>query len=62
MADHKCEKCAFRGKYDRNPKSVLGRIWRWHTGWCPGWKAYMQSLDADKRMALAQKYQMKKFT
>ena len=61
MADHNCEKCGFRAKYDRNPKSLLGRIWRWHAGWCPGWNAYMRSLDAEKRIELANKYQLKKF-
>jgi hypothetical protein len=24
------------------PTSLLGRIWRWHTRWCPGWKAYQR--------------------
>jgi len=61
MAKHNCETCAFRAKYDRNPKSLLGRIWRWHAGWCPGWRAYMQSLDDEKRIALAEKYSMPKY-
>jgi hypothetical protein len=61
MADHNCEKCSFRAKYERNPKSLLGRIWRWHAGWCPGWNAYMRSLDDEKRVELARKYNMKKF-
>jgi hypothetical protein len=38
MAENNCEHCGFRAKYDNNPKSFLGRIWRWHAGWCPGWK------------------------
>lgn len=61
MADHNCEKCSFRKKYDRNPKSLLGRIWRWHAGWCPGWNGYMRSLDDEKRAGLAAKYKLKKF-
>jgi len=28
MADHNCEDCGFRAKYDNNPKSLLGRLWR----------------------------------
>jgi len=60
MAKHSCETCAFRAKYDNNPKSLLGRIWRWHAGWCPGWKAYMRSLEDDKRIELAEKYGMQK--
>jgi hypothetical protein len=22
----------------------LARIWRWHIGWCPSWKAYQKEL------------------
>lgn len=61
MADHNCEHCGFRAKYDANPKSLLGRIWRWHAGWCPGWKAYMRSLPAGQRIALAETYDLKKY-
>lgn len=61
MAEHNCENCAFRAKYDNNPKSILGRIWRWHANWCPGWKKYMKSLADDKRIGLAEKYNMPKF-
>ena len=31
MAIHSYSKCSFRAKYDNNPTSFLGRIWRWHT-------------------------------
>ena len=61
MAKHNCGDCGFRAKYDNNPKSILGRIWRWHAGWCPGWKAYMKSLSVEERIRLADKYDMKKF-
>jgi len=61
MSNHSCENCRFRAKYDNNPKSILGRIWRWHANWCPGWKAYMTSLSDDERIALAGKYSMKKY-
>lgn len=61
MAQSNCERCKFRARYDNNPRSLLGRIWRWHAGWCPGWKAYMRSLPDDKRIDLAQKYGMKKY-
>ena len=27
-----CETCGFRAKHDKNPKSLLGRLWRWHAG------------------------------
>ena len=51
-----CEKCRFRGTYDKNPKSFLGRIWKWHIGWCPGWKSYLKSLPAEKRDQLKKRY------
>ena len=61
MSDMKCENCGFRAKYDQNPRSILGRIWRWHAGWCPGWKAYMTSLPDEDRIRLAEKYDMNKY-
>jgi hypothetical protein len=61
MGDHNCESCSFRARYDANPKSLLGRLWRWHAGWCPGWKAYMNSLAPDRRDELARLYNLKKF-
>lgn len=44
---YKCEDCGWRKHYERKPKSILGRIWKWHTGFCPGWKAYQESLKVD---------------
>ena len=61
MAASNCETCAFRARYDRNPKSILGRLWRFHARWCPGWSAYMRSLHADERRRLAERYDLKKF-
>ena len=61
MAEKKCEKCKLRAKYDNNPKSILGRFWRWHANWCPGWKKYITSLPDDKRVSLADKYGMEKY-
>ncbi|MCD4769026.1 MAG: hypothetical protein K8R35_02520 [Bacteroidales bacterium] len=58
MDDHNCENCGFRAKYDNNPKSFLGRLWRWHTSWCPGWKAYIKSLSDDERIKLADRYNL----
>jgi len=60
MGSHNCETCKFRATYDNNPKSLLGRIWRWHASWCPGWKKYMSSLSGDERIILAEKYDLKK--
>ena len=25
-----CENCKLRAQYDKNPKSLVGRFWRWH--------------------------------
>jgi len=41
-----CENCALRKKAEANPNSLVGRFWRWHTTWCPGWKKYQKHLKA----------------
>ncbi|WP_428561885.1 MAG: hypothetical protein ACP59X_19975 [Solidesulfovibrio sp. DCME] len=41
---HACEKCPLRRLAEKKPQSFLARLWRWHTGWCPGWKRYQASL------------------
>ncbi|HPA73889.1 MAG TPA: hypothetical protein PKY31_16580 [Spirochaetota bacterium] len=56
MSQAKCEQCPFRAKYDSNPRSILGRIWRFHINFCPGWKSYMRSLPEDSKKALKEKY------
>ncbi|BBO68001.1 hypothetical protein DSCA_19310 [Desulfosarcina alkanivorans] len=52
----KCESCTFRRKFDQNPNSFWGRLWKWHIGWCPGWKLYLKSLDEAKRSQIRDKY------
>jgi len=61
MPESNCGNCAFRAKYDNNPQSLLGKIWRWHANWCPGWKQYMASLSEKERLEIARKYDMKKY-
>lgn len=61
MGKHTCAACAFRKKYDQAPKSFLGRLWRFHINWCPGFKSYICSLDEKERHDLAVKYGLKKF-
>jgi len=56
MAQARCENCPFRAKYDNNPRSLLGRFWRFHISFCPGWKSYMRSLPEDRRHELKAKY------
>lgn len=58
---HNCEQCKFRAYHDRKPRSVLGRLWRWHINFCPGWKAYFASLSPEERQALRDKYQFDKY-
>lgn len=40
-----CETCPMRKKAEANPKAFLSRLWKWHTSWCPGWKAYQKHLS-----------------
>ncbi len=56
-----CERCRFRARYDRAPQSLLGRLWRWHANWCPGWRRYMAALPPERRTELAKKYGMQKY-
>lgn len=44
-----CETCEMRKKSEANPNTLMARIWRWHTGWCPGWKAYQAHLASQKK-------------
>ncbi|MCC8153863.1 MAG: hypothetical protein LIP01_06410 [Tannerellaceae bacterium] len=60
MATHNCERCPIRAKYDKNPRSLLGRFWRWHINFCPGWKKYMQAQDETVQNDLRMKYNLKK--
>ena len=56
MAEPQCENCKFKARYDAKPKSLLGRIWKWHISFCPGWKAYIRSVTDEKREKLFEKY------
>ena len=56
MSDIHCSECAWRARYDSKPKSFLGRLWRWHINFCPGWKKYIRSLPEAERTAVASKY------
>ena len=40
----KCAQCGIRLRAEKKPNSLLAKIWRWHTKWCPGWKAYQKEL------------------
>ena len=60
MAEIGCTDCALRAKYDSKPKSILGRIWKFHIKFCPGWKAYLKSLPNDERQEVYDKYGFRK--
>jgi hypothetical protein len=62
VAEASCANCKFREKYDRNPRSFLGRLWHWHAGWCPGFKSYLLSLPDAERKHLAETYRLPKYT
>jgi hypothetical protein len=56
-----CTTCPLRARYDRNPGSLLGRLWRWHATWCPGWKKYLTYLPQSERDKLIKKYKLTQF-
>ncbi|MEE4272140.1 MAG: hypothetical protein V2I67_10725 [Thermoanaerobaculales bacterium] len=56
MSESGCATCSMRAKFDENPRSILGRLWRWHTRFCPGWKGYMRSLPEAERRSIAERY------
>ena len=58
---HLCNNCKFRAQYHKNPKSLLGRFWRWHINFCPGWKAYFTSLTPEQQETLRKQYQFTKY-
>jgi len=45
---YRCENCGWRRYAEKKPQSFLARLWKWHTGWCPGWRAYQKSLAVQK--------------
>ena len=59
--EQKCENCKLRTNYEKNPKSFLGRFWRWHINFCPGWKGYFTSLSDEQKAELRAKYNFKKY-
>ena len=42
--ESRCHNCPVRARAEKSPRSLLARLWRWHTSWCPGWKAYVKEL------------------
>lgn len=48
LEEPKCATCPIRQKAEESPRSLMARIWRWHTNWCPGWKVYQEYLAAQE--------------
>ena len=61
MEKYKCISCPMREKFEKNPKSFLGKLWRWHINFCPGWKAYFQSLPQATQEVLREEYNFTKY-
>ena len=43
------------------PNSFLGKLWRWHINFCPGWKGYFTSQSEEKKAELRAKYNFQKY-
>jgi hypothetical protein len=42
-----CANCPkMEQKYKDNPRAFWMRLWHWHSGWCPGHKAYKKAEEA----------------
>ena len=54
----RCATCRIRQRAEANPESFMSRLWKWHTGWCPGWKAYVNSLPDERRAEVIKKYRL----
>lgn len=46
-----CATCGLRARAERSPHRWWAKLWRWHTTWCPGWKAYQRELAAEAAAA-----------
>jgi hypothetical protein len=47
----RCANCGIRRMAEANPNSLMSRLWKWHTGWCPGWNAYQKALARETKLA-----------
>jgi len=58
---HICENCKFRAHYHKKPDSLLGRFWRWHINFCPGWRSYFSRQSEEKKAELRELYHFDKY-
>lgn len=61
MKNYKCANCPLRAKYELNPKSLIGRFWRWHINFCSGWRDYFNSLTTPEKDEHRAKYDFTKY-
>ncbi len=54
MSLHRCADCPIRRRAAKEPRSVFGRIHRWHMTWWPGYKIYQREQQACAARARAQ--------
>lgn len=59
--NYPCESCPLRSKYDKNPQSLIGRFWRWHINFCPGWKGYFTHQSPERQAELRKQYLFTKY-
>lgn len=45
----RCASCGIRQRAEAGPNSMMARVWKWHTGWCPVWNAYQKALAETSR-------------
>jgi hypothetical protein len=55
-----CNNCAWQNKYRERPKSFSGRLWKFHTRFCPGWKKHLKSLSEKERNQLLRELNFKR--
>ncbi|MCF8099736.1 MAG: hypothetical protein K9K65_17985 [Desulfarculaceae bacterium] len=44
-----CATCAMKRYAEKKPGTIWAKLWRWHTGWCPGYKRYQAWLAAQDK-------------
>ncbi len=51
----RCETCGFCKYCEKHPDTIVGKVWKWHTTWCPCWKSYQEELAERQKLERAAK-------
>ncbi len=51
-----CATCRLKARYDASPRSLTGRLWKWHIRWCPGWRSYLKTLPPSEHRRVMAAY------